>query len=120
MRLHKTDPERERAAVPPAVFEVLAGAAGDERTLHILVVSWIGKLVGVQPDARIWLNADKLPYPRYDEDMKGSFIARRAGQYLEDRRRDGRPFALWVSFMEPHSPYDFPVEDRSRFDPTTF
>src|SRR5436305_2547382 len=31
--------------------------------------------------ARIWLNADKLPYPRYDEDMKGSFIARRAGQY---------------------------------------
>jgi arylsulfatase A-like enzyme len=70
--------------------------------------------------ARIWLNADKLPYPRYDEDMKGSFIARRAGQYLEERRRDGRPFALWVSFMEPHSPYDFPVEDRSRYDPASF
>jgi len=70
--------------------------------------------------ARIWLNADKLPYPRYDEDMKGTFIARQAGQYLEERRRDGQAFALWVSFMEPHSPYDFPVDDRSHFDPAAF
>jgi len=73
-----------------------------------------------QDPARIWLNADKLPFPRYGQDMKGSFLARQAGRYLEDRRRDGRPFALWVSFMEPHSPYDFPVEDRRRFDPGDF
>jgi choline-sulfatase len=73
-----------------------------------------------QDPARIWLNADKLPYPRYSDDMKGTFIARQAERYLEERRRDGKPFALWVSFMEPHSPYDFPVEDRGRFDPADF
>lgn len=73
-----------------------------------------------QDPARIWLNADKLPYPRYYEDMKGTFIARQAGQYLEQRKRDGRAFALWVSFMEPHSPYDFPVEDRNHFAPAAF
>jgi arylsulfatase A-like enzyme len=27
---------------------------------------------------------------------------------------------MWVSFMEPHSPYDFPIEDRERFNPATF
>jgi choline-sulfatase len=73
-----------------------------------------------QDPARIWLNADKLPYPRYGEDMKGTFIARQAERYLEERQRDGRAFALWVSFMEPHSPYDFPVEDRDHFDPAAF
>ena len=70
--------------------------------------------------ARIRLNAEKLPRPCSYEDMKGAFIARRAEQYLEQRKRDGEPFALWVSFMEPHSPYDFPVEDRNHFDPANF
>ncbi|MCL4401410.1 MAG: sulfatase-like hydrolase/transferase [Acidobacteria bacterium] len=70
--------------------------------------------------ARIWLNAEKLPFPRYEDDMKGTFITRQAGRYLEERRKDGRPFALWVSFMEPHSPYDFPVEDCNRFNPANF
>ncbi|HEV3198854.1 MAG TPA: sulfatase-like hydrolase/transferase, partial [Bryobacteraceae bacterium] len=73
-----------------------------------------------QDPARTWLNAEKLPYPRYYEDMKGTFIAHRAEQYLEERKRDGQAFALWVSFMEPHSPYDFPVEDRNHFDPAAY
>ena len=73
-----------------------------------------------QDPARIWLNADKLPYPRFDQDMRGTFIARQAMRYLEDRRRDAAPFALWISFQEPHSPFDFPVEDRDRFDPADF
>ncbi len=64
--------------------------------------------------ARIWLNADKLPYPRFDPDMRGTYIANQSIEYLEQRR--GQPFALWTSFQEPHSPYDFPVEDRNRFD----
>ncbi|HVT91918.1 MAG TPA: sulfatase-like hydrolase/transferase [Bryobacteraceae bacterium] len=68
--------------------------------------------------ARIWLNADKLPFPRYYEDMKGTWIAREAAKYLEENR--DRPFALWVSFMEPHSPFDFPVDDRNRRDPREF
>ncbi len=68
--------------------------------------------------ARIWLNADKLAYPRYEEDMKSTFVARLAARFLEEQR--DRPFALWVSFTEPHSPFDFPIEDRDVFDPAAF
>lgn len=68
--------------------------------------------------ARIWLNADKLPFARYDEDARGTFIARKAIQYLEENR--ARPFALWTSFQEPHSPFDFPVEDRDLFPASRF
>ena len=43
--------------------------------------------------------------------------SRRSSTWSENR---DRPFALWVSFMEPHSPFDFPVEDRDRFDRGAF
>ncbi len=68
--------------------------------------------------AREWLNADNLPYPRRDEEMRGTFIAREAMQYLEQNR--SKRFALWVSFQEPHSPFDFPIEDRGKFNPASF
>jgi choline-sulfatase len=68
--------------------------------------------------ARIWLNAEKLPYPRYSDDMPGTFIARQGMRFLREHKDD--PFALWVSFHEPHSPFDFPYEDRHRFDPARF
>ncbi len=68
--------------------------------------------------ARIWLNADKLPYGCHDEDMRASFQVRQATRYLEQRHDE--PFALWVSFLEPHSPYDFPYEYRDRFSPREF
>jgi choline-sulfatase len=68
--------------------------------------------------SRIWLNADKLPFARSDEKMRGTFIARKAVQYMEENR--GRPFALWVSFQEPHSPFDFPFEDRDLIDASRF
>jgi choline-sulfatase len=68
--------------------------------------------------ARIWLNAGKLPYDRYDAEMRASFQVRQVERYLEQRRNE--PFALWVSFLEPHSPYDFPFEYRDRFSPRDF
>jgi choline-sulfatase len=68
--------------------------------------------------AREWLNAATLPYPRYDEDMRGTYIARQAAAFL-DKNKD-KPFALWVSFGEPHSPFDFPMEDAGRFRPRDF
>jgi len=68
--------------------------------------------------AREWLNAGALPYPRHDKDMRGTFIVREAMRFLEEKR--DKPFALWVSLLEPHSPFDFPVEDRGRFDPRRF
>jgi arylsulfatase A-like enzyme len=73
--------------------------------------------------ARIWLNSEKLPFPCFDSDMRGTYIANQAIDYLEQRSRagnGGQPFALWTSIQEPHSPYDFPVEDRRRFDPARF
>ena len=71
-----------------------------------------------QDPARIWLNAEKRPYPRYQADMRGAFVARWGVDYLRDHRN--HPFALWLSFNEPHSPFDFPVEDRQAFDPAVF
>lgn len=65
-----------------------------------------------------WLNGDTLPYPRMDADMRGTFIARSACDYLEANA--GKPFALWVSLHEPHSPFDFPVEDRGEFQASAF
>ena len=68
--------------------------------------------------ARIWLNADKLPFPRHTEGMRSSWVVRQATQFLEQHRDDS--FALWVSLFEPHSPFDFPVEDRAIFDARRF
>jgi len=68
--------------------------------------------------ARIWLNAEKLPFGCYYDDMPGTFLARQAVRHIE-QHKDG-PFALWVSFQEPHSPFNFPIDDTGRFDPAQF
>ena len=64
--------------------------------------------------ARIWLNADKLPFPRRYEQMKSTWVAAQASQFLRDHKDDA--FALWASFQEPHSPFDFPIEYRDKFN----
>jgi choline-sulfatase len=71
-----------------------------------------------QDPARVWLNADKLPFPQFEAGMRSTWTAQHACQFLTEHRTD--PFALWVSFQEPHSPFDFPIEDRDRFDPQSF
>jgi len=68
--------------------------------------------------ARIWLNADKYPFPRRYEQMKSTWVAQQACRYLTQHKDD--TFALWVSFTEPHSPFDFPIENRSDFDAGSF
>lgn len=70
--------------------------------------------------SRIWLNAGKLPFPRHARDMEGTFIAGQAMRFLDEHRSQDQPFALWVSFMEPHSPFRFPIEDRNQFQPSGF
>ena len=70
--------------------------------------------------ARIWLNAEKLPFPRYYEEMRGTITANRAIDWLNRHKDDAEPFALWVSFPEPHSPYDFPIDQKDQYDPKTF
>lgn len=68
-----------------------------------------------QTPAAEWLNAARLPFPRLDAGMRGTFIADQAGRFLAESKND--PFALWVSFHEPHSPFDFPVGEPWTADP---
>ena len=71
-----------------------------------------------QDPARIWLNAEKLPLPRQYAEMRSTWVAAQASRYLEEHKDDR--FALWVSFQEPHSPFDFPMEWRRKYKPTDF
>jgi len=68
--------------------------------------------------ARIWLNGSYLPYGAYDEDMECTWFAKKAKEFLMSPRE--APFFLVVSFRQPHSPFNFPVEYAGMFDPTTF
>ncbi|MCA2963905.1 MAG: sulfatase [Acidobacteriota bacterium] len=68
--------------------------------------------------ARIWLNGEKLPYPRYYDEMRGTFTARQATRWMEEHREE--PFALWVSFPDPHSPFDFPIDMAAQFPAASF
>lgn len=65
--------------------------------------------------ARIWLNSEVLPGPRYDKDMDGTFYANEASRYIEQNRDEN--FFLCVCFNEPHSPFNFPVEYSSMYRP---
>jgi len=68
--------------------------------------------------ARIWLNGSYIPYGAYDADMCGTWLAREAHDYISSHRE--KPFLLFASFTEPHSPFHFPLEYRGRFDPKQF
>ena len=82
---------------------------------------WIDRLGPWRPfydPARIWLNSDCLPYPAFNVDMYGTFLATEAAQYLATEPT--QPFFLYVSFYETHSPFAFPVEFRGKYDPCDF
>jgi len=63
--------------------------------------------------ARIWLNADALPGGYYDADITGTFYAEKAQEFIEAHQAER--FLLWVGFHEPHSPFNFPIEDQGRY-----
>jgi len=65
--------------------------------------------------ARIWLNSMGAPYNLHDEEMWGTWFARRGAEFLEQSH--DRPFLLVVSLKEPHSPFRFPIEYRGKYDP---
>jgi choline-sulfatase len=56
--------------------------------------------------ARDWLNADARPMGLPPESMQSTFFVDRAVAFLKEKRN--RPFAMIVSFYEPHSPFHFP------------
>jgi choline-sulfatase len=68
--------------------------------------------------AREWLNASALPMGLPAESMQSSFFVERAIAFLQEKRN--RPFAMIVSFYEPHSPFHFPDGWSGRFRPHQF
>ncbi len=68
--------------------------------------------------ARIWLNSENLPQAAHREEMPGSILAERAIEFMKEHA--ATPFLLFASFHEPHSPFNYPVEYRGRFNPADF
>ncbi|HYW95528.1 MAG TPA: sulfatase-like hydrolase/transferase [Bacteroidales bacterium] len=65
--------------------------------------------------ARIWLNADYLPTAEWAEDGSAAWDARKAIDFLRENKDTS--FLMWVGFHEPHSPFNFPVEYRNKYNP---
>lgn len=63
--------------------------------------------------AREWLNADARPMGLPADRMQSTFFVDRAIAFLKAKR--DRPFAMIVSFYEPHSPFHFPNGWPGRF-----
>ena len=63
--------------------------------------------------AREWLNADARPMGLPADSMQSTFFVDRAIAFLKEKR--DRPFAMIVSFYEPHSPFHFPTAGRDDF-----
>lgn len=68
--------------------------------------------------ARIWLNSMNIPFGAYDEDMFGTWIAHQASDYITEHK--DKPFCLFASFNQPHSPFRYPIEYSGMFDPSSF
>ena len=68
--------------------------------------------------AAVWLNAHVTSAGLPDEAMQSSYFVDRALDFLRDR--GDRPFALIVSFHDPHSPFAFPRRWHPRFAPLNF
>ena len=68
--------------------------------------------------ARVWLNSAARPVGFVEADAPGTFFAQQAKAFLRVERRE--PFFLMVSFYEPHSPFEFPVEYAGRHKPGAF
>lgn len=65
--------------------------------------------------ARVWLNSEALSVGLYDADSEGTYFAQRAIEFLRANKENR--FCLWLSFHEPHSPFDFPIEYSGKYQP---
>ena len=65
--------------------------------------------------ASTWLNAEGLPSAAYEIDDLSSFVNDRAIDFI--RRNINDRFCLWIGYQEPHSPFNFPVDFETKYDP---
>ena len=71
---------------------------------------------GFEPDVEVGgaMTFSLLARARLPEEFQmATFLAERAEQFIEEN--SDRPFILYVSTFEPHSPYDGPFDDQ--YDP---
>jgi choline-sulfatase len=68
--------------------------------------------------ARVWLNAEARPIDAHEAQMDGTWYAERAAEYL--LAEHAKPYFLMVSFYQPHSPFQFPLEYQGKYDPAQF
>jgi arylsulfatase A-like enzyme len=68
--------------------------------------------------ARQWLNAGHEPAGLTVESMQSSYFIDRAIGFLKERH--SKPFAMIVSFYDPHSPFNYPNDLLPRFQPALF
>ena len=68
--------------------------------------------------AREWLNSNALPMGLPAESMQSTFFVDQAIAFL--KKKHDRPFAMIVSFYEPHSPFHFPDGWNQRFRASQF
>lgn len=115
-KMHFIDEERTHG------FEYRVRAADHER--YLAQVDRLPPLAGrrvrgpwrpFKDPAEVWLNADMLPAGVAEEHSEGAFFARRAIEFL--RQHADERFLLFVSFNEPHSPFNFPLEYAGRYSP---
>jgi arylsulfatase A-like enzyme len=58
-----------------------------------------------------------LAHPSRPEVCTSGLLAQRASRFIEAQQRSERPWALWLSIPDPHSPYTAPEPYATRFDP---
>jgi choline-sulfatase len=68
--------------------------------------------------AEVWLNAEARDEGLPLASSEASYFVDRAAEYFQSHREG--PFALVVSFHEPHSPFPFPREWSGKFRPEDF
>ena len=68
--------------------------------------------------AREWLNADVRSAGLPAESMQSAYFVDQAIAFLKGKHE--RPFAMIVSFHDPHSPFDFPTGWEGRFPRSQF
>src|SRR5437763_1729960 len=61
--------------------------------------------------------ATSLVHPGAPEVCTTGLLAQRATRFIEAQQGTARPWALWLSIPDPHSPYTAPEPYASRFDP---
>lgn len=70
--------------------------------------------------ADVWLNAEARDVGLPLASCEATFFADRAAGYFQAHKDKNQPFAIIVSFHEPHSPFVFPREWAGKFSPEDF